>query len=47
MPPLSATATSICLMPVAAIAASLPENTGDKPFELVLVELKRKPATAK
>ena len=25
----------------------LPENTGDKPFELVLVELKSKPATAK
>jgi quercetin dioxygenase-like cupin family protein len=25
----------------------LPENTGDKPFELILVELKSKPATAK
>jgi len=25
----------------------LPENTGDQPFELVLVELKSKPATAK
>jgi quercetin dioxygenase-like cupin family protein len=25
----------------------LPENTGDKPFALILVELKRKPATAK
>ena len=25
----------------------LPENTGDKPFELVLVELKSKPATTK
>jgi len=25
----------------------LPENTGDKPFELVLVELKSKPAAAK
>jgi quercetin dioxygenase-like cupin family protein len=25
----------------------LPENTGDKPFTLILVELKRKPATAK
>ncbi len=25
----------------------LPENTGDKPFELVLVELKGRPATAK
>jgi quercetin dioxygenase-like cupin family protein len=25
----------------------LPENTGDKPFELVLVELKSKPTTAK
>jgi len=25
----------------------LPENIGDKPFELVLVELKTKPATAK
>jgi len=25
----------------------LPENTGDKPFELILVELKGKPATAK
>lgn len=25
----------------------LPENVGDKPFELVLVELKSKPATAK
>ena len=25
----------------------LPENMGDKPFELVLVELKSKPATAK
>jgi quercetin dioxygenase-like cupin family protein len=25
----------------------LPENVGDKPFELVLVELKTKPATAK
>jgi quercetin dioxygenase-like cupin family protein len=25
----------------------LPENTGDKPFELILVELKGKPAAAK
>jgi hypothetical protein len=25
----------------------LPENTGDKPFELILVELKSKAATAK
>lgn len=25
----------------------LPENTGDKPFELILVELKGKPAVAK
>ena len=25
----------------------LPENIGDKPFELILVELKSKPATAK
>jgi hypothetical protein len=25
----------------------LPENVGDKPFELVLVELKAKPAAAK
>ena len=25
----------------------LPENVGDKPFELILVELKTKPATAK
>ena len=25
----------------------LPENAGDKPFELIVVELKSKPATAK
>ena len=44
---LFATAASFGMVQWEAGGKHLPENTGDKPFELILVELKSKAATAK